>query len=62
MYTYLPRWISTREGKDHLDRSVGLFTSPEKLTSGQHSYKKARIEMSGSSGSRGIMVSKYLCW
>ncbi len=28
-----------RKAKDHLDRSVGLFTSPGNWTSGQHSYE-----------------------
>ena len=42
VYVYVSSQVDIsegRKGKDHLDRSVRLFSSPGNLNSGQHSYE-----------------------
>ena len=42
VYVYVSSQVDIseeRKGKDLLDRSVGSFSSPGNLTSGQHSYE-----------------------
>ena len=47
-----------RAGQGHLDRSVGMFSSPRNLSSGQHSRaRRVRMEVSG----RGRVVEVAVC-
>ena len=51
-----PRAGQGREGEGHLDRSVGMFSSPRNLSSGQHSRAR-RMEVNG----RGRVVEVAVC-
>ena len=44
------------EGEGHLDRSVGIFSSPRNLSSGQHSRAR-RVRMEANGRGKGVEVA-----